>query len=115
AAGDMSDALQEWNEYRNAHHSPGNRNNRTVTHIGAGQSRELLHITGSGAIRSLFFKPAPLEPETLFNTWLKIYFDDQPAPAVDVPLGNFFGAYPDSIAARYTSFLLGYEADSGMY
>ncbi len=115
ATPDMSATLHEWKEYRNAHRHPHVNKHRRTAEIGAGQSHELLHIAGSGALESLFFKLEPLEPDALFNTWLKIYFDDRPTASVDVPLGNFFGAFPDSVAARYNSFLMGYEADNGMY
>lgn len=114
-ATDMSATLQEWDKYRSAHRHPNSNKHQSVTEIGAKQSHELLNIDGSGTLQSLFFTLSPLEPDALFNTWLKIYFDDQTAPTVDAPLGNFFGAFPDSITAQYNSFLLGYEADSGMY
>jgi hypothetical protein len=42
-----------------------------------------------GSIRRI----APFDkfPELLKNVWVQIYFDDSPAPAVNAPMGDFFG------------------------
>ncbi|HOJ73131.1 MAG TPA: DUF2961 domain-containing protein [Phycisphaerae bacterium] len=54
---------------------------------------ELAELQGSGVLRAIRINPArPLSAFVLNNTWLRIWWDGQEHPAVDVPLGPFFGS-----------------------
>ena len=52
-------------------------------------------ITPSAILRNLgsIRQIAPFDkfPDLLKNVWVQIYFDDSPAPAVNAPMGDFFG------------------------
>jgi hypothetical protein len=56
--------------------------------IAAGQTFELANITGPGAIQHIWMTPT--------GTWrfsiLRIYWDNSDVPAVECPVGDFFGA-----------------------
>jgi hypothetical protein len=46
-------------------------------------------INGSGAIQQIWFTPAPIDKTRLFI--LRMYWDDEKEPSVEVPLCDFFG------------------------
>jgi hypothetical protein len=79
------------------------------------QSATLIKNSGKGAILEIQLRLQPLNRETLFGTWLKILWDGQATPSVEVPLGAFFAAHPDRLEARYASLLTAYAGDSGLY
>ena len=55
--------------------------------IKAGETFELASISGPGAIQQIWITPTG---NWRFNI-LRIYWDDQPHPSVECPLGDFFG------------------------
>lgn len=55
------------------------------------QKKTVMELKGQGSIASLKIKLHPFTKETFFNSVLKIYWDGASAPAVNVPLGYFFG------------------------
>lgn len=83
--------------------------------IDAGQSQEMALFSGQGCIRELRFNLAPLNKETLFGAWVRIFFNDQTVPFVDAPAGVLFGAHPEQLDAFYSALLMGYEGEKGMY
>src|SRR4051794_18160706 len=56
--------------------------------IEAGQTFELANITGPGAIQHIWMTPTG---HNRFNI-LRIYWDDQPQPSVECPVGDFFAS-----------------------
>ena len=67
-----------------------------------GQKVRVLDLTGEGSIRSLRFAMDPWTAETFYHVNIRIAWDDDP-PAVDMPIGAFFGGGGDLIGARDVS------------
>jgi hypothetical protein len=59
--------------------------------IKAGTSKTLLNISGAGTIQRIWLTLEDRSPKTLRSIRLKIFWDGLLEPAVDVPLGDFFG------------------------
>jgi len=57
----------------------------------SGQSKTLLDIKGSGIVQRMWFTIQDRSPEMLRAIRLRIYWDGETKPAVDVPFGDFFG------------------------
>jgi len=57
----------------------------------SGQSKTLLDIEGSGIIQRMWFTVQDRSPEMMRAIRLRIYWDKETKPAVDVPFGDFFG------------------------
>jgi hypothetical protein len=55
--------------------------------IEAGKTQTLAEITGSGAIQHIWLTPTGIWRFSI----LRMYWDDEPNPSVEVPLGDFFG------------------------
>jgi hypothetical protein len=64
-----------------------------------GETKTLMHVSGSGEIRRMWFTLDSEDPETLRSLRLQIYWDDASSPAVDVPFGDFFVAILGHTAA----------------
>ncbi|MEN6323626.1 MAG: DUF2961 domain-containing protein [Proteiniphilum sp.] len=45
-----------------------------------------------GSVTSIHFKITPYNPETFYNTFIQVYWDDLKDPAIDMPISYFFGA-----------------------
>lgn len=56
--------------------------------IKAGTSFALANITGPGAIQQMWMTPTGAWRFSL----LRIYWDDQPQPSVECPVGDFFAS-----------------------
>lgn len=59
--------------------------------LGAGQTLTLLDVSGSGLIQRIWLTHNERSPETLRACRLEMYWDGAAAPAVAVPLSDFFG------------------------
>jgi hypothetical protein len=59
--------------------------------IKAGEQRTIADLTGPGIITHLWFTIASDEPYHLKKIVLRMYWDDDPLPAVEAPIGDFFG------------------------
>ena len=57
----------------------------------SGQSKTLLEIEGAGIIQRMWFTVRDRSPEMMRSIRLRIYWDGEAKPAVDVPFGDFFG------------------------
>jgi hypothetical protein len=57
----------------------------------SGQSKTLLEIEGSGIIQRMWFTVRDRSVEMMRSLRLRIYWDGENKPAVDVPFGDFFG------------------------
>jgi hypothetical protein len=65
--------------------------NRDRFEIAPGDSAILLELDGPGIIRRLWITVASRDPDYLRRIALKMYWDGEASPSVDVPLGDFFG------------------------
>jgi len=93
---DLSSAVQAWNAvgaepaqtrgtrwYRGTVEAPGYRE----------PAVDLVKLTSRGVITAIRLNPErPQSPASLNNLWLRIWWDGQETPAVDVPIGPFFGS-----------------------
>lgn len=59
--------------------------------LSAGEKRILLHKKGPGMIRKIWCTIPVDNPEHLRNLILRMYWDGQAVPSVEVPIGDFFG------------------------
>lgn len=75
-----------------------------ATAVEAGKAVTLRRIQDSGIVTALTIKIEPADRYTLRQTLLRIYWDGAASPAIEVPLGDFFGTpFGDS---RFQSLLL---------
>jgi len=57
----------------------------------SGQTREIARLEGPGAITHMWFTVAARGPGYYRKIVLRIYWDEEPTPSVEVPIGDFFG------------------------
>lgn len=79
---------------------PGLRETTNSITIAAGQSANILQLSGAAIIRELRITPditgitnTVKRNEIMFNTVMRMYWDKNEKPSVEVPLGNFFGSF----------------------
>jgi hypothetical protein len=65
--------------------------NRDRYEIAAGDSAVLLDLEGPGVVRRLWLTVASRDPHYLRRIALRMYWDGEASPSVNVPLGDFFG------------------------
>jgi hypothetical protein len=65
--------------------------NNDAVPVEAGQSVMLLDITGAGVVTHLWFTISTKDPHHLKNLVLRAWWDGEPTPSVEVPIGDFFG------------------------
>jgi hypothetical protein len=70
----------------------------------SGESKTLLDIKEAGMIERMWFTVRDRSPRMMRSMRLRIYWDGQEKPAVDVPFGDFFG-YGLSKVVKYESAL----------
>lgn len=83
----------------------------------AGETKELVRLDGPGAITHIYLTPAA-NRAFLRTAVLRMYWDDEPSPSVETPLGDFFCAgdcNPRLFASRFVvvnhgSGTIGYNA-----
>jgi hypothetical protein len=80
------------NDSRSARVSSFDRSgaNADFANIRPGKTLELAKIEGAGCIRHLYFTISPT-PHYERNLVLRMYWDGETAPSVEVPFGDFFG------------------------
>ena len=69
-------------------HSGGNND---FVPIGAGETKTLAEIDGAGIIKHLWITVACADPLIRRNAILRMFWDGESSPSVEVPLGDFFG------------------------
>ncbi len=74
-----------------------------------GQKVTVARMTGAGAITAIRVKPEIVSDDALRHVILRIYWDGERNPSVEVPLGDFFGTGPG--ANFYKSLPLGMTED----
>jgi hypothetical protein len=60
--------------------------------LGAGESHTMVHVQGAGVIMRLWMTVLPIKSRVLREVVIRMYWDDEPAPSVECPFGDFFGA-----------------------
>jgi len=68
------------------------------------ESKTLLEVEGPGIVQRMWFTVRDRSPEMMRSLRLRIYWDGESKPAVDVPFGDFFG-YGLSEVVRFESAL----------
>ena len=66
----------------------GNRDFYTIT---SGEQRVLADISGAGCITHIWTTIACRDPFHLRKIVLRIWWDDEPEPSIETPIGDFFG------------------------
>jgi hypothetical protein len=79
--------------------------NRDFVTLAGKASHTVAEIPGAGRIVHIWFTFATLEPDYLKTTRLKMFWDGQPAPGVDVPLGDFFALGHGTVRQVNSAFL----------
>ncbi|MFZ4396492.1 MAG: DUF2961 domain-containing protein [Kiritimatiellia bacterium] len=76
-------------------------------------SRILLDLPGKGSLSAIRLHLEPATPATLGNVWLKITWDGEVQPAIECPVGAFFGN--EFGKNRVQTLLQGVTRDGTMY
>lgn len=69
----------------------GRKGNPCIEPLRAGETHVLLHQVGTGMIRKIWCTIPADNPLHLRNIIIRMYWDEQDIPSVEVPLGDFFG------------------------
>ncbi|RRQ46033.1 glycoside hydrolase family 172 protein [Chryseobacterium sp. SC28] len=78
----------------------------------AGTSKTLLETTGAGTIQRIWITLPDRSPNMLRSVRLRIFWDGELEPAVDVPLGDFFGFGLSKIVKMENEFFSSAEGRS---
>ena len=65
--------------------------NADAVHVEPGQTATLLETTGAGVVTHIWFTINSPDPMHLKNLVLRAWWDNESAPSVEVPIGDFFG------------------------
>jgi hypothetical protein len=80
----------------------GDRSLGKMVSVRPGQRVRVLDLKGEGSISSLRFAMDPWTADTFYHVNIRLAWDDDP-PAVDMPVGCFFGGGGDVIGGRDVS------------
>ena len=69
----------------------GNDDGNSKHPIKPGEERTIAQLSGPGIITHIWFTVADSESYSLKRIVLRMFWDDDPLPAVETPLGDFFG------------------------
>ncbi|MGB2796441.1 MAG: DUF2961 domain-containing protein [Phycisphaerae bacterium] len=92
---------------------------KTTLALAPGETKTALDLSGQGAITALRLKLEPWSKDAFFHTRLRITWDDQQTPAVDMPISSFFGGGGDTIGTEDVSgktlatLFFGFDAKTG--
>ncbi len=64
---------------------------RGLVSVPAGQTRTFANLNGGGRITALHLALVPADRTTLRQTLLRVYWDGAKKPAIEAPVGEFFG------------------------
>jgi len=76
---------------------------KSTVSVPAGGKATVADLRRSGAIGSMRITMEPWTKETFYRARIRITWDNQAAPAVDMPLGSFFGAGGNTIGVEDVS------------
>ena len=94
----------------------GNRVVSQCVSLGPGESAVLFDHRGRGSVAAVRLRLEPFDARTFCRTRIRIRWDDQPQPAVDMPVSYFFGAggADDGMWDRsLRNLLFGFDAAAG--
>jgi hypothetical protein len=88
----------------------GRKGSPAIPKIKNGETVTLMDVAGPGIIRHIWITIPDRSPQALRNMILRMYWDENEIPSVEVPLGEFFGsahgrAVP--LVSAYTTMTLG--------
>ncbi|MEO6134215.1 MAG: DUF2961 domain-containing protein, partial [Ginsengibacter sp.] len=120
--GENSDKVR--NQWKNMGKDPkDSKNNIRITKtisVPKGKQKTIVDLKEKGSIASLKFHLTPFTKETFYNTNIKIFWDDNPIPAVDLPLAYLFGGggkdfdcSNDVWQKTLTTLLFGFDSKKG--
>lgn len=121
---DASPVVQQW---QNTGANPNDLKDckRTVTtqSIKNKESKTIFETKSAGSILGLNIQVKPYTKEIFFKTQLKIYWDGDEQPAVDMPLAYLFGGgakdYPETADKVFnkslTTLLFGFDKEKGSF
>ncbi len=69
----------------------GRKGSPCIPNIPPGTTQTLMDIDGCGVIRHMWFTIPKRTPNMLRNLILRMYWDNEETPSVEVPFGDFFG------------------------
>ncbi len=82
--------LQESSSARVSTSNPTGQN-RDAVNLEPGQTMEIVNLEGAGCIRHIYFTIGQRHPHYLTDMVLRMYWDGEEEPSVEVPFGDFFG------------------------
>lgn len=77
----------------------GRKGAPAIPNIKPGDTQTLMDVDGSGVIRHIWITIPHRTPNQLRNLILRMYWDKEAAPSVEVPLGDFFGTAQGRVAS----------------
>jgi len=81
--------------------------------VAAGDSLPVADLAGPGVVRQLNVRMDAADDADLAGLRLRVYYDEDATPAIDVPVGDFFGAGRQR--PLYRSLPLGTDGPDGFY
>ena len=100
---------------------PGAEERRCAATVAAGATATLLQLDGQAAITALRLRLSPYDEDSFFNVRLRLSWDGR-APAVDMPIGVFFGGGGMTLATRpvvptrtLATLLYGFDGSQGTF
>jgi hypothetical protein len=81
---------QTYTQHRASSADPSGGNN-DFRLVAPGATATVLDVAGPGVISHIWFTISDAEPQHLKRIVLRIYWDGEPTPSVESPLGDFFG------------------------
>lgn len=88
----------------------GRKGSPCIHEIKNGETATLMDVTGCGVIRHIWITIPDRSPEAMRNMILRMYWDGNPVPSVEAPLGDFFGVAHGRCAvltSHYVTQILG--------
>lgn len=90
-AGNVDMTLQQTYVAKHSSSSDLKGANQDFRPLAPGASMELLDTDGPGAVTHIWIALADREPMALKRVVLRMYWDNEPEPSVETPIGDFFG------------------------
>jgi len=84
----------------------GRKGSPCIRNIAAGDTVTLMNIDGCGVIQHIWMTVSSRAPKTLRNLILRMYWDGEKTPSVEVPVGDFFGlahGHPVELNSAWTT------------
>ena len=120
---DSPKVREQWkNVGQDPKNTDGNKTIKQNVSINKGQTKTVAEIKGEGSVTSFKVNLQPLNKDIFYNLQLKIFWDDEKMPSVDVPLSYFFGAgakdykLSEVVSKKsLTSLFFGFDGEKGSF